>query len=57
MSAAGERRDRHRFVLWVRSQDLDQVEVGAQQVLEVGRRAGAGVLGGPSSENGGVGVA
>jgi hypothetical protein len=41
----------------VRRQDFDQVKVGAQDILEVARRAGAGVFGRSTGENSGVGVA
>jgi hypothetical protein len=57
MGAAGQRRDRHRLMQRVRRQDFDQVEVGAQDVLEVARRVCAGVFGRATSENGRVGVA
>ena len=36
---------------------FDQVKLGAQNILEVTRRVGAGVFGRQASENGGVGVA
>ena len=44
MRAALERRDRHRLMQRVRGQYLDEIEVGAQQVLEVARGERVGVL-------------
>ena len=55
--AAGQRSDRHRFVQRMRGEDLDQIEVGAQKILEVASRVSVCVLGRATGEQRGVGLA
>src|SRR3984885_14406654 len=57
MRASRQRRRCHRLVQRVRRQDLDEVEVRAQQLLEVARRYRPRVLARAAGEQSGIAIA